>query len=382
MMNPPTVLYIDHVAHLGGAEISLLGLVKTLHNQQKIYPSVVLPQEGALQQQFQQIGISTFVNPIKQLNVTYNPLLLASYGWGLGKYVRQLGRLIRHQKVQIIHANSIKAGLLAGVSAKLLGIPMVWHIRDFYSAGWIRWLVQKWHQWVAAYPIAISQRVAQMFSQPVEVIYNGVDVDLYERAVLENGRFSLRSHFQIAPHTKLVGMVAQLAPWKGQTMFLEVASHITQLYSNVHFAIIGDVYHDHQIPYREMLKQTAQSALPGKVSFWGWQPDVPAVMAALDVLIHPAQEEPFGRVVIEAMAASKPVVGLNSGGLPEIIENGRTGFLVATAPQMTEKTIELLQDPCLCASMGQQGHHRVQTHFSLQANAAQVLQLYQQILKP
>jgi glycosyltransferase involved in cell wall biosynthesis len=379
------VLYVDHVAYVGGAEISLIGLVRMLKAKGSVQPVMVVPTDGPLVETLSALGIEVRILRMIPLNLTRNPVTLVRYVMNLSRFTCELIRLIKLEKIDLVHANSIKAGILAGAAARLARVPMVWHIRDFYPDGWIRRLVKFWGTRFAVRIIAISHAVAGMFNNrgDVTTIHNGVDLDLFAPFALQEGRALLRSELGLSSDVKLVGMIGQLAPWKGQVVFLKAAEQIIQDYPHVHFVLVGDVYHDDLIPYRDRLRKLAQERLPdGSFSFIGWRNDIVAVMAAIDVLIHPARGEAFGRVIIEAMAAGKPVVAVRSGALPEIVEDKRSGFLVPVddSHAMANAIVHLLRDPNTCIAMGKRGRSRVEQLFSLTVHSDHVLQEYHLVL--
>jgi glycosyltransferase involved in cell wall biosynthesis len=125
-------------------------------------------------------------------------------------------------------------------------------------------------------------------------------------------------------------------------------------------------------------RTAAQLGLGSRLLFAGARDDVPAVMAAIDVLVHPSDQESFGRVVVEAMAAGKPVVGAASGGVGEIIQHGRTGFTVPDndAERFAAACRELLENSDRRRELGQNGRAYAQENFSIEAVADRVATLY------
>jgi L-malate glycosyltransferase len=379
------VLYIDHVGFIGGAEISLISMIKSLYQTHQVQPLIILPEAGELKDTVVGSGFDVIIVPMVPLDISKNPFTLLGYLLHLIRYIVQICRVIREKRIDLVHANSIKSGILVGTAVWLMRRPLIWHIRDYYEKGWIRTLIIVWARMFATHIIVISKRVASMFGSisNCSIVYNGVDVAAFTPAVLKEGRNSLRQELALDPHVPIVGTIGQLSEWKGQHLFLLAAEQILQQYPNVHFIIVGDNYARQDDAYKNKLLQLAQERLPnGSISFLGWRKDIVAIMGAIDVVIHMAKEEPFGRVVIEAMAAETPVIGSNSGGLPEIIENGVTGYLVSLddLQNVTETAVCLLQDQQLRQKMGRTARIRTENHFSVQGNAKKVLQIYERVL--
>jgi glycosyltransferase involved in cell wall biosynthesis len=123
--------------------------------------------------------------------------------------------------------------------------------------------------------------------------------------------------------------------------------------------------------------------LSDHVAFHAFRQDVPALMSALDVLVLPSTSpEPFGRVLIEAMAAGKPVVATDAGATSEIIDDGEQGLLVSAndAEAMADAIARLLLDPCLAKAMGQKGRHKVEARFTAQHYVDGVQAVYREVL--
>jgi glycosyltransferase involved in cell wall biosynthesis len=136
--------------------------------------------------------------------------------------------------------------------------------------------------------------------------------------------------------------------------------------------------------YRDQLLALGQAlGLSGNVAFHDYRPDVPRLMSALDVLVLPSvSPEPFGRVLIEAMAAGKPVVATDAGATPEVIDDGEQGLLVPAndAQSMAAAVTRLLLDSSLATSMGQKGRRRVEARFTAQHYVDGVQAIYREVL--
>ena len=140
----------------------------------------------------------------------------------------------------------------------------------------------------------------------------------------------------------------------------------------------------HQTGYGAQLqKHVAEMGLINHVRFLGHCPNVPDLLRQLDVVVCSSHVEPFGICVIEAMASARPVVATRVGGIPEIVEDGRNGFLVSPkAPWMLADAVEhLLRDPGLRREFGQSGRERVAKHFSQSAYDHKILAIYETLLR-
>lgn len=207
-----------------------------------------------------------------------------------------------------------------------------------------------------------------------ELVYNGVDVS---RVPSDRSRgYEFKQRFGIPEEKKLVIQVSWLIPEKGVADFLEVARLIEAQSSNVHFMVIGDG------PHRdEYIKQAAELGISDIVTWTGnvSDPFNEGVFDAADVLCQLSQwEELFGWMIAEAMAFGKPVVATRVGGIPELVDEGQTGFLVSRGDvhAAAEMVLKLLDDPELSRRMGGAGRQKIETRFNLEMNVEELISLY------
>jgi len=217
------------------------------------------------------------------------------------------------------------------------------------------------------------------FEKKVITVYSGVDLSEF-RPDLDGRPFRLEFHLNETP---VVALVARLGVGKGHETFLRAAQKVAHEMPHVRFLIVGQA-EDEEDRRRELYlkKLVTELHLDSQVTFTGYRRDMPSVMAAIDLLVVATEAEPFGRVILEAMAAGKPVVGTGTGGTPELIEAGRTGLLVPPDhPQgMADAILRLLKNPEASHQMGHSGTHRVQTEFSSEAHVQKIQALYDSLL--
>jgi glycosyltransferase involved in cell wall biosynthesis len=219
------------------------------------------------------------------------------------------------------------------------------------------------------------------------VVNDGVDLRKFTG---ELGGLCLRHRLGVADGEILVGMAAGVTSiWKQHALFIEMASRLAPLFPHVKFAVFGPepAYHRNPVynrawDYYQDLKRQVNEARLGERFIWaGFCPNIPQMMDAMDVLVHPCDIEPFGRVAIEAMAAQRPVVGPNQGGIAESVIDGETGFLVppGDVAAFADATARLIVDADLRRWMGAAGRAHVAAHFSLEKHVQQVTDIYEQV---
>jgi glycosyltransferase involved in cell wall biosynthesis len=151
---------------------------------------------------------------------------------------------------------------------------------------------------------------------------------------------------------------------------------------DIRFQIVGSAMFDEQEYERRIRALCTSLRLDDVVTFAGFRPDIDAVLHNLDVVVHASTlGEPFGQVIVEGMAAAKPVIATNGGGVPEIVVNGETGLIVPMSDPsaMADAICQLLKNPELRLEMGRKGRERVRSHFTLNRTAQGVQAVYAKI---
>jgi glycosyltransferase involved in cell wall biosynthesis len=233
--------------------------------------------------------------------------------------------------------------------------------------------------------IYISRAVAENYtSQGISpskgaVIHNAVDLNEYSQTY---DALSVRSEFGWTSGEPLVGIVGRLDWWKGHEYFLQAMALVRKQLPNARGLIVGQVDSTPrgEIYVRKLESLARALRLEDRLIFTGFRPDVPRIMSALDVVVlGSAEPEPFGRVVIEGMAAGKPVVATAAGGVLDIVEDGFNGLLVPRrdSQAMAEAILSILLDKEKAARMGQAGRQTVIGKFSLEHHVDAVQKLYE-----
>lgn len=243
--------------------------------------------------------------------------------------------------------------------------------------------------------IAVSRAIVNKLAvegrtgAPVELIYNGVDLRRYEYT---EACCTLPEEYGFPDGTPLVGVVARLEPEKGHRTLLEAWPTVLERVPDARLLIIGEgsqrIDLESQAERMGLMGERCsrdrcvgtRGARPGaKVLFTGLRDDVPAVTAALDVAVLPSYREAQGLAVLEAMALRRPVVATAVGGLPEMIEDGRTGLLVPPrdATSLGDAIARLLTDHPLADTLARAGHDFVHDRFSLEHMLSAVGAIYE-----
>ncbi len=395
---PITVLFFDHTALMGGGEVSLFNLVTHI-DRSKIEPVVVLASEGELRDKLRAAGVEVHVLPLGESVTQVRKDSLSSaraISFAQVKqilvYIWRLRGFMRARGAQIVHANSLKADLIAALAARLCGVPVIWHVRDRIAEDYLPPLAARAFRLLCrilpTFVIVNSNATLQTLELPrqrrARVIYNGVVHDGLPPEEFDEvpvpDRPDLLSSDNAQP---LIGLVGRISPWKGQDIFLRAAAQVGQKFPGARFQIIGAPLFGEEDYEREVRALCTELKLDGRVEWTGFRRDVPQLVANLDLLVHASKTgEPFGQVVVEAMMAGKPVVATNGGGIPEIVLDGETGILVPMndADSMARAILEVLDDPQRARKMGERGQKRAREHFSINRTGNKISRVYDHLL--
>lgn len=382
------VLYVNQTAQVSGAERSLLALLDGLGD--RVEPVAVCPP-GELAEALRQRGVDPL--PIVGTGASFrlHPLHTTRGLAEIGRSALQVRRLAGRKRPDLVHANTTRASLLALLARRRGGPPTVAHIRDWAPEGRFSRFVLGTIGRRADVVVANSAYVAHQFDglplrAPVRVLHNPVDLDRFDPAATD--REAARRELGVPAGAVVLAVVAQLTPWKGQDdairTFAEVVAGgndaVLLIAGSAKFAGAGTQF-DNATFERRLHELTAELGLGERVLFLGERSDVPAVLAATDVLLLPSWQEAFGRIAIEAMAMAVPVAATEVGGPAEIVRPEVDGLLLPPRqPQLWARRLApLIESPDLRREYGLRGRERAAA-FGLDAHAGAVLDLYRELL--
>lgn len=389
------VLFFDHTAALGGGEIALLNLVRHL-NPQTIKSIVVLGAAGPLVERLgPEIDTYTLPLPVGLATNRKNSLGLATLFQireilGGLSYILQLAKFIRSHKIDLVHTNSLKADVIGGIASRLAQCPVVWHVRDRiemdYLPGPVVRVFRLLCRVIPTYVIANSAATLRTLHLGPDRP-DGTDFGVNGRsAVVHDGTRTRSLSKERSRHLEVfrIALIGRISPWKGQHIFLQAAQSVAERFPNVRFFVIGAALFDEH-KYDEEIRQLPKKlGIENLVEFTGFCSDIEEVIEGLDLVVHASMTgEPFGQVIIEGMAAGKPVVATNGGGVPEIVEDGSTGILVpmGDVQAMADAICEILADPVRAREMGIRGRQRVENHFTVELTASKVETVFYEVLR-
>lgn len=373
--SPHSILYVNSVPNIGGAEASLIELVTHL-DRRRYNPILLTMEAGPLADAFHQIDVPVFYLSF--------PFFSRKRPWIYWWEIASIVRLIRRHQIKLIHVNCDRAVPHAVLAGKLARVPVVCYIHDmdraWYLPRYVRYL-NRCEQIIADSEATAKHCLdAGMNPERMRTIYECFEMDRYLAAGSdERGR--IRAGWSLDDSHLAIGLIGQILRHKGHEDFLRAASLISEKHPEACFFIIGDDRMSDDPDFLPFLKRlTHDLGLSEVVTFTGRLTDIPAVMAALDIVVVPSWAEPFGRVVVEALATSRAVVATSAGGIPEIIESGQNGILVP--PRGPEQLAEAIATLCanqeLRMELAQRGPDSVR-RFDVHEHARQFYSLYSQL---
>ncbi len=365
-----TILHTIETAGPGGAETVVLDLASRLDSS-RFRSLVLLPREDWLSERLRERGVPTF--------------FVDSKAWYDFRLPVGMVRLIRQENIDMIHSHLPGQNFYSCVAGSLTGCKTIvtYHggIETFRSGGLRGAIRLGWVRRSADAVVVVCDHVGQMLRNarfPVEKIvriYNGIRVEKFQ--VPADGR--LRRELGLRKGAKLVGMIANLRESKNYGSFIRAALKVKDSMPQTRFVAVGDM--DPAIA-KPLLGLVEQLGLQDRFIFLGFRSDVPEILGELDVFVLSSVSEGFPLVMLEAMAAAKPVIVTRSGGPQEIVEDGRTGLLIPPADPdaLAGKICELLANPERAAALARTARAKVASDFTLERMIHEYERLYERLM--
>lgn len=388
MSSVKRVLYVDHTSQVSGAQGALLDLLEALPSN--VIPTLMCPA-GELADAARRLGLDVIefagTSGSLRMHPVHTPRAIAD----IVRSGRVVKRTAEATHADVIHANSLRAGLIVGSVRRAARAPMVLHVHDALPPTRSAAVVRRALRASADAVITISDYTTANFAgtgsrEHVRMLHNPLDTARFDPAPMS--RREAREALGLSQDANLIGLVAQITPWKGQEVAIRALKALRDHGTTAHLLIVGEAKfveratrYDNIAYLRSLHELVAELGLVEQVEFLGERKDTPTIMRALDVLVAPSWEEPFGRSVIEAMALETAVVATNVGGPPEYMRDGLDGILVP--PRQVEQWAaalgQLLADSARREEMGRRGSEQVRRRFDRRKYASQVVEIYDEL---
>jgi len=362
---PRAVLYVtERSDFFGGGQRSLRDLLGAL-DRSRYRPVAVLPEDGPLAFALRADGVATRFVPLPRLRP--GSLLAAP------RAVLALVALARRKEAVLLHSDSPRAALYAGIAARLLRLPHLWHVRASRPSSETadRILAALARSIVAVSNAAAGRSRALRRAPHLAVVPTGIGaLQLFDRD-------TARARLGLPREAVVLGVVGRLERDKGDEDAIEAFARLRAAGHATHLMFVGGPGEEAEYA-DELLRGTDEGGLSEAVRFAGPRPEAAALFPAFDLLLHPSRHEALPRVLIEALRAGVPVVASAAGGSAEVIEDGVSGLLVPPRdPEaLAGAAARLLRDAALRTACVAAGRDRAGRRFDLQAMARAIEAIY------
>jgi len=357
------ILYLLSSSNLWGARKSFLEILKFI-NREIFIPFTILPRPGPLE------------NELRKIQVEYRIIHLPPWRkwnrWRERKEaLKELLSFLEENNFSLIHANSHFVTPYAIKTGKLLELPVITHIRALLTPDKIRkYLIQK-SDLIICNSIASSQVFLPHLQQKVKVIYNGIDTDYYKPAPLEKVK-EFRKSLGLSDEP-ILGYLGKISREKGVDILLEILPELKR--QGIKILVGGEVRRERDKDLENALKNSG-AVLLGNVD------NPPLFYSSIDILFFPTRIESFGRVAVESLSCKTPVIASRVGGVKEIVEDGKTGYLFSleNPREALEKILILVNNPQKRKEMGEEGRKKAQKNFEIRKKVKEIEEMYSYII--
>lgn len=360
---PLRVLHLIETVNPGGAEQMIIDLVAGLRGK-NVTSHVLLIKHGWLEDRLREMHVPVTVRPLR-----------GSRDW---RWIADLIRIVRRRRYDLLHSHEFTMNgytFLAGRFGHAPTLATVHGNIEYVKARWRRRGIYTWLARQAKPMVAVSgdtrRRLVADLGLPadgVRVIHNGVSLD-----DKTPDRDWFRREYGLAPGAKLIGVIGRLTTVKGADVLIDALPHLAREYPDFHVAFLG-----RGELLAQLTAQVAKLGLADRVTFLGHVDNVRQRLGAFDLIVIPSRHEGLSLTLIEAMAASLPIVATAVGGTPEALEDQVSGLLVPPEDPaaLAEACARLLRDPERAARLGARARERVMRDFTLDRMVSAYLSLY------
>jgi glycosyltransferase involved in cell wall biosynthesis len=366
----PAVLFVHSNSELYGADFILLEVVRALKDV--VHPIVALPGEGDLTRALSQEDVQVIYTRESLLRrVNFKPHKIPALIWNIARDVKRLVDTIREEDVKLVFSNT-GAVITGAIAARMCHIQNIYHLHEIIvNPGWLARGIARLVLGNSNEVIAVSGPVREQLIKygksgdpPVTVVHNGLDPARFD---INFDTRKIREELGAKVENVLFGVIGRVHPWKGQNYFIEAARMVADVFPQARFAIVGGTFKGYEYLVDELKARIRQLELEDMVTVHAHRTDVPKLMRALDVFVLPSTlPDPLPTVILEAMAASRPIIATAHGGALEMVVHGQTGLLAPhhDVTGFAEAILELAKNPDKRTHFGDAGRKRLEEEFS------------------
>jgi glycosyltransferase involved in cell wall biosynthesis len=382
------ILFYNHQGKVSGAERIILLILKRL-DRNLFTPIMVCPATDTMYLETIKLGIPWIkVDPF-EARFTVRPDKLISYFFSFSQTIRQFRAKLRRERPDLIHANTVRSGLVATTASVGLKIPVIWHLHDELKSHPISTLIRIFtacFSRIRLMPVSEATgnsfrgRFLRLFGKQLreQVIHNGIELDEFKFD--KSNRERIRRELDLSSDELVFGTVGQITPRKGQLELLQTFAGIQNEMPS-RLLIIGAPLFNQDELYLEGLKNAVNDlGIEHGVKFLGSRSDIAAVMQSLDALIINSKSEALVLVAIEAMACRTPIIATDVGGIKEIISHKKNGWLVPFGDEsaLAEAIVTVGKDFDLRRQFAEEGERVVASRLNAEHFISRIEDFYKQ----
>lgn len=374
------ILALHSSSGLYGSSKVFLESIKTFV-QEGYTVTAVLSEEGPLCNEIRKANAEVVIIRLGVIRKKYFTLIgVINRIYYSFKAFLSLKKIIREKNIDLVYSNTT-AVLTGAFAAKAMNKKHIWHVHEIIEQPillyrFIAWMLSNYcHK-----AIAVSQALLNHWQKKIQdnkfiLVHNGFDYTEFTKQ-----KPSLKEELNIAGDTVIIGTIGRIAERKGQDYFLEIAGKLNAKKNNLRFVIVGDPLPGSEQLYDSLKAIAEKENIIDYVYFTGFREDIGNLLNTFDIFILPSVlPDSLPTVILEAMAAGRPVVATRQGGAPEMIKENETGLLIPLneATKAADMIETLINNKELMMQMGEAGHKRVRQYFSLASFREQIIKAIQ-----
>jgi glycosyltransferase involved in cell wall biosynthesis len=387
MLAPQRILYMSHTGRVSGAERVLLHMLSVVERSQ-YEPVVMCPADGDLAAMVRAAGFECVPMPAVQARFSANPLRILRAIASVAATALATRRQIRNMAPRGIHANTVRAGIIATLATFGLRTPVLWHVHDDLPrrnpiSTCIRLLAFLTHR---SHVVGVSNYTTGTFcgrldfGTRAETLHNGIDTDRFPRRYGVDPSF--KRELGLPEDAFLCATIGITTPRKGLDGLITAIEILRDKATNIYLVDVGDAVFPHDIAYRKsIIARVQQLGLQDRIRFVGYRRDVPEILRGVDLVILNSTSDPAALILCEAMAAGVPVLAAPAGGSVEILDSGRFGWMLDdfTPRTLAQTLIDLAAQPARLQQHVEAAHQRIVSTYSYAAYRNAFAELYARV---
>jgi len=364
------ILFVTTHLNVGGISTYIVTLLK--HLKKRGVDVVCASAGGTLVSELEKADITHYHIPVRTKNEVHIKLLFALF---------KIIEIIDKEEITHLHAHTRVTQVVALIAKKLRPVHYISTCHGFYKRRLSRRLFPAWGDRVIAIRDPVREHLVNAFKEHksnIELVYNAVELEKFDRALTTVDKEELRRYYKVGAKGMVVGGISRLEKVKGYHYLINAIPTILEKHPDTQFVLIGEgKYKD------SLLKLARKLHVEDRVTFTGKVEDVSVALELIDIFVHPCiWNEGFGIAVLEAMAAGKPIIASNLGGLYALVKEGVNGWLISSKDHivLADSVNRLLTDTLLYKRMSENSYALARETFSMERMTSEIIKVYEDVM--